>query len=156
MTLKRTVFLGVAAAAVAATAVFAASHGGPPPQVKARKAHMQLYAFNLGTLGAMAKGEMEFDAEKAQRAADNLATLVTVNQMDYWVPGTTSAEVMESRLKPAMFDNFPDVMVKVGALSDAVMAMQAAAGTLDGVRASIGAVGGACGGCHKPYREPAE
>jgi cytochrome c556 len=34
------------------------------------------------------------------------------------------------------------------------MALQGAAGTLDGLRASIGPVGGACGACHKAYREP--
>ena len=43
------------AAVVLGTAVSAGGHGGNPA-VKARQAHMQLYGFNLGALGAMAKG----------------------------------------------------------------------------------------------------
>jgi cytochrome c556 len=40
------------------------------------------------------------------------------------------------------------------ALTEAANAMVEAAGTLDGVRSSLGAVGGACGACHKAYRAP--
>ncbi len=154
MDFKRMTLVGLTVAGMTAGAVWAAGNDGPPPAVKARQAHMQLYAFNLGMLGAMAKGAAEFDAEKAQRAANNLAALVSIDQTDYWVPGTSSAEIMETRLKPELFDNIPDVITKVKALEDAVMALQGAAGTLDGLRGAIGPVGGACGACHKAYREP--
>ena len=46
--------------ALAAPLAHAGGHGGNPA-VKARKAHMQLYAHNLGILGGMAKGEVEYD-----------------------------------------------------------------------------------------------
>ena len=35
------------------------------------------------------------------------------------------------------------------------MAMQAAAGTLEGVQAAMPALGGACGSCHEAFRAPA-
>lgn len=149
-----TLATGLALAGLAAGAVWAAAHGGPPPAVKARKAHMQLYGFNIGMLGAMAKGEMPYDAEKAQRAAANLAALTRLDQHDYWAEGTSSAEVMESRLKPEAFDNMADLLAKARALTEAAGVLEANAGTLDGLRANIGAVGGACGACHKAYREP--
>ena len=41
-------------------------------EIKARKAVMQIQAFNLSILGAMAKGKMPYDAKMAQNAADNL------------------------------------------------------------------------------------
>ena len=76
--------------------------------------------------------------------------------MSYWPPGTSTAELGdETKALPAGWESasMDDVMAKGGALAEAAMAMQAAAGSLEGVQASIGAVGGACGGCHKVYRQ---
>ncbi len=156
MLMKKGVILGVAGAVVAGTIAIAGGHGGNPA-VKARKAHMQLYAHNLGILGGMAKGEADYDAGQAQAAADNLAMLATMKQMSYWPSGTSTDELGdETRALPAAWDpsNWDDLMAKSAAMTDAAAAMQAAAGSLEGVQASIGAVGGACGACHKVYRQP--
>ncbi len=154
MSFKRNAIIGCAAAALAATAVFAGGHGGNPA-VKARKAHMQLYAHNLGILGAMAKGEAEYNADAAQGAADNLAALTMLNQASYWPAGTSTAELgEETRALPVGWENMDDAMAKGNAMAEAAMAMKAAAGSLEGVQGAIGAVGGACGGCHKVYRQP--
>lgn len=156
MALNRNVILGLAAATITATTVFAASHDSGPAEnaIKARKAHMQLYAHNLGTLGAMAKGGMEYDAAAAQGAADNLVALATMNQMSYWVPDSSSMDSDNSRALPELWDKIPDAMAKGEALAAAAMAMQAAAGSLEGVQGAMGPLGGACGGCHKAYRQP--
>ncbi len=154
MSFKRNVILGLGAAAVAATMVVAGGHGGNPA-VTARKAHMQLYAHNLGILGGMAKGEVEFNADAAQAAADNLASLASFNQMSYWPQGTSNAELGdETRTLPAVWANMEDAMAKGNAMVEAANAMQAAAGSLEGVQGAIGQVGGACGACHKAYRAP--
>ncbi len=154
MSFMRNVILGLGAAAGAATMVVAGGHGGNPA-VKARKAHMQLYAHNLGILGAMAKGEAEYNADAAQAAADNLASLASFNQMSYWPEGTSNAELGdETRALPVGWTNMEDAMAKGNSMVEAVMAMQAAAGSLEGVQGAIGAVGGACGDCHKVYRAP--
>ena len=75
----------VTSALVVATAslAFAGGHEGNPA-VAARKAHMDLYSFNLGMLGAMAKGETEYNADAAKAAAGNLAALAQLNQSAYW------------------------------------------------------------------------
>ena len=156
MAINRNVIFGLAAAALAATAVYAGGHGGNPA-VKARKAHMQLYAHNLGTLGGMAKGDMDYNADLAQAAANNLAAMSMLNQMSYWPPGTSTAELGdETRALPAGWESasMDDVMAKGTALAEAAGAMQAAAGSLEGIQAAIGAVGSACGACHKVYRQP--
>ncbi|MDJ0628242.1 MAG: cytochrome c [Rhodobacter sp.] len=156
MRFKQGVILGAAAAIFAGGIAIAGGHGGNPA-VKARKAHMQLYAHNLGILGGMAKGEVEFNAETAELAAGNLATLASMNQMTYWPPGTSTAELgEETRALPVGWESasMDDVIGKAGALAEAAVAMQAAAGSLEGVQANIGAVGGACGACHKVYRQP--
>ena len=145
--------------ALASSAVFAASHGGGPfdAAIKARQAHMQLYAHNLGILGGMAKGAMDYNADLATVAATNLATLATLNQMTYWPEGSDSFDNENTAALPKIWDNFPDVAKKGQALAEATAAMQAAAGNgLDALRAAIGPVGEACGACHKAYRKPKE
>jgi cytochrome c556 len=155
MIFKTGTVLGLVAAIGLGGMALAASHGGDTdPAVKARQAHMDLYSFNLGILGKMAKGEMEFDAAASQAAADNLVTLSQINQASYWVPDTDNMSTNNTRLLPALFDNIDDARAKGQALVEASTAMAAAAGTLEGVQASIGAVGGACGACHKAYRAP--
>lgn len=151
----RNLLFGVASASIVATAVFAGGHSTPETQaMNARQAHMQLYSFNLGTLGAMAKGDVEFDADVAQGAADNLAALASFSQGGYWLPGTSSDDIEGSRALPAIWEMGDDAMQKGLAMVEAANAMAAAAGTLEGVQGAIGAVGGACGACHKAYRAP--
>lgn len=143
---------GLVTATVIGTAI---AHEGNNPAVKARTSIMQLYAFNLGTLGAMAKGEMDYNAEAATSAANNLVTLTQIDQSAMWPAGSDSDSDPNSRALPSMWQNFPDVMAKGAAMSEAAVAMQAAAGQdLDALRAAIGGVGGACSACHKAYRVP--
>ncbi|KPA22666.1 Cytochrome c-554 precursor [Shimia sp. SK013] len=124
--------------------------------IKARQAQMQLYAFSLGTLGAMAKGDVDYDAAAASAAADNLAAVTMLHPGAFWPQGSDSASNDKTRAKADMWSNFPDVQAKGMALGEAAVAMKAAAGTdLAALRGAIGAVGGACGACHKAYREPA-
>ena len=123
--------------------------------IKARQSQMQLYAFNLGTLGAMAKGQMDYDAAKASGAANNLVALSMMDQSLMWPQGSDSGSA-NSRAKAEIWANFPDVMAKGKAFADAAATMQTAAGTdLDALRGAMGALGASCGGCHKPYRAPA-
>ncbi len=156
MSKTRSLLLGLSAAAVAATLFAGASAAQDAnPAVKARQGQMQLYSFNLGTLGAMAKGEVEYDAEAAQAAADNLATLTSLNAGPMWAPGTDDMSIEGTRALATMWDNFPDVMAKGAALREAAAAMQAAAGTdLASLQGAMGPLGGACGACHKAYRAP--
>lgn len=121
--------------------------------VKARQAHMGLYAFNLGPLGAMAKGEVPYDAAAASAAAANLAALSAMDQSRYWPPGSESGAVEGSRALPAIWEPTSDIMAKAAAFNDAVTALVGAAGTdLPALQAAMGAVGGACGACHQSYR----
>lgn len=154
MKIFRLLIVGSALAALAATNTIAGSHSEANPAVKARQAHMGLFSFNLGALGAMAKGEADYDAAAAQAAADNLLALSALNQMAYWTPGTSNADLEGTRALPAIWEAGSDVMTKVDDLHTAAMAMAENAGTLDGVKANIGAVGAACGACHKAYRAP--
>ena len=147
----------LAGCAVAATVITgtALAQDKPDPSVTARKSVMQLYAFNLGQLGAMAKEEVAYDAEVASKVAGNLALLVQLDQSALWPEGTDNSASDGTRALPELWANFDDVMAKGKALSDAAMAMESAAGTdLASLQGAMGALGGACGACHKAYRAP--
>lgn len=146
--------LGLAIAAGAATGQDAQAKA-LSDATKARQAQMQLYAFNLGQLGAMAKGEVAYDSAAASAAAGNLASLARLDQGRLWPEGSDEMGVDGSRAMPAIWENMPDVMTKAADLVTATTAMEAAAGTdLASLQAAMGAVGGACGACHKAYRVP--
>ena len=49
---------------------------------------MQLYSFDLGHLGGMAKGKIPYDAEQAASLANNLKTLMELNIGAAWAGGT--------------------------------------------------------------------
>lgn len=155
--MKSATILGTTLALAFGGAVLAASHANPAAEaaLKARKAHMQLYAHNLGILGAMAKGEADYNADAAGAAAGNLAALTKLNQMTYWVPGSDSDSLEGSRSLPAIWNNIDDAIAKGQALSAAADAMVTAASTdLAALQGAMGALGGACGACHKAYRAP--
>ncbi len=122
--------------------------------VKARQGLFQLYAFNLGQLGAMAKGKAEFNAETAQAAADNLLAAVSMNMGPAWPQGSDNTGPMKgkTRAKPEGWSNYPEVAKKSDALKAAVIELQVNAGTLDGIKSRIGNVGAACKDCHDSFR----
>lgn len=150
-----TTALLIAGLGLAGSLALADTHGAGPfdAAIKARKAQMQLYAFNLGTLGAMAKGEIDYDAGKASAAAENLAALSGLNLAAAWPQGSDNTAAEGTRALPAIWENFPDVAAKSQALNQAATELAAAAGMdLDSLRGAIGPVGQACGACHKQYR----
>ena len=139
-------------------AVFADNHANNPfaAGIKARQAQMQIQGFNLGILGAMAKGDAEYNAEAAVLAATNIVYAASIHQPQAWAPGSDNSAVEGTRALPALWQNFPDVSKKSADLLAAAEQMKAVAG--DGQEAVGGAMaglGGACSACHKAYRAPA-
>ncbi|MGR3662014.1 MAG: cytochrome c [Paracoccaceae bacterium] len=151
----RKIVLATAGLAIAATTAFAAGEPGPyDGAIKARQAHMQLNAHNLGILGAMAQGKTEYDADAAKAAADNLAALANFDQGSYWPQGSDSTTNEGTRALPEIWTGYPDILSKVDALAAASTTMQTAAGeSLEDLQGAMGGVGGACGACHKAYRQ---
>ena len=123
--------------------------------ISARQSFMKLMAFNIGTLGAMAGGKIDYDADAASTAAGNLAKLTSMKNGAFWLQGSDNVSVGNTRALPAIWENGADVGAKFTALVEAAQAMDAAAGGgLDSLKGAIGALGGACGACHKAYRAP--
>ncbi|MGI9391113.1 MAG: cytochrome c, partial [Boseongicola sp.] len=133
MAFVRTLIVTAAFTASASLAL-AGGHGGNPA-VKARKAHMQLYQHNVAILFGMAKGEVDYDADAASAAANNLATLSGgISQRTYWAPGTSNADLgEETRALPAAWESGSKAGEIGGQMADASAKLAAVAG--DGLEA---------------------
>lgn len=146
------------AGVVGTTAISDANHDAKAlgAAVKARQAQMTLYAFNIGQLGSMAKGDVEYDAEAATAAAANLAALSQLDQSKLWPMGSDNEALGKDKTEalPAIWAADSKVGEKGMAMATAAVAMeQAAGGGLDALRGAIGALGKSCGGCHETYRQ---
>lgn len=136
-----------------------AADGPYDKAIKARQALMQLYSYHIGTLGDMAKGKMDYDADLATEAADNLLAVNRLGQSTLWPQGSDNSdpENAETRALPAIWETYPKIADKGKALNEALVAMAAEAGNgLDALKGSIGDVGESCKGCHDDFRAEKE
>lgn len=146
-------------AALATVAAFGATSVAAqdlPKEVKARQGQFQIMAINLGILGGMAKGAIDYDAATAQAAADSLVGISMVSQGALWTEGTDNMSIDGTRAQPNIWENIDDVVAKWNAFGEAAKGMQAAAGEgKDAIGPALGAIGGTCKACHDAYRAPA-
>ena len=124
--------------------------------IKGRQGLMQLYAFNVGLVGAMAKGKAEYNPETAQNAADNLLSAATMKNGPMWPKGS-SIDNMEfgdtTRALPEIWTTYPEIGARGADLISALEEFVQVAGTgLDSLKAGLGAVGKGCKGCHEDFR----
>lgn len=149
--MRKIIFAAAALAIVAAPAL-----AGPKEDaVAARQGHYKLLGANMGPLAAMAKGEVEYDAKKAQLHADNLSTLSKNNIGFLFIPGTSSSDMPGvTRAKAGIWENFPAVGAAGGKMVAAIANLQAEAGKGRGqLGKALGATGATCKGCHDEFRE---
>jgi cytochrome c556 len=123
--------------------------------VEMRHGLMLQMATDLGSIGAMAKGEAAYDAAVATKSAENIAAIASVLSMAQFPAGSEYEKAADSFALPAIWANEADFLQKIADLNAAAATLKAGAGTdLDTLKAGLGAVGGACAACHKAYRQP--
>ena len=139
---QKTLMLGLVLAAGAAFA----KEGVQDPTVKARMDAMQVIRMNVAKLGDMAGGKAAFDAAIAEAAKAAITAQVAE------VPGLFETQATDpvSEAKADIWTNWPDFVSKADGLLTAASVLDAT--SLDGVRAGMGAIGGACKACHSTYR----
>ncbi|SHG24519.1 c-type cytochrome [Cognatishimia maritima] len=121
--------------------------------IKARQGQMNINQLNVGALFGMAKGDIEYNAEAAQAAADNLVAMANLNGGAMWPQGSDASSVEGTRAKAEIWANFPDVFAKLGTMQETTAALAAVAGDgKEAMQAALGPVGAACNDCHKEYR----
>jgi cytochrome c556 len=117
------------------------------PDAKARQDLMDSNGGAMKTLGGMAGGEVAFDAAAAQAAlktlADNAAAIPTAFK-------NQGAADPESKAKPEIWTSWDDFLEEAKGLGDAAAATDGT--SLDGLKAGMGAIGGACKDCHTTFK----
>ncbi|MEP6065374.1 MAG: cytochrome c [Paracoccaceae bacterium] len=133
---------------IAGSAVLAHS-GVKNPAVQARMHAMSIIGGDMKTLGLMAKGEKEFDAEAAKAALREIAEhaakapdLFRANEDD-----------PKSEAKPAIWENFEDFTTKAGALENVALGLSTSIASVDDLGPAMAALGDTCKSCHSDYRE---
>ena len=116
------------------------------PDVNARQTLMQANGGAMGLLGGMAKGEKEFDAAAAEAAKQTLIA----NAADIAAKFTNNTADPENRAKPEVWTKWDDFVKDAEALGAAAAALDAS--SLDGVKAGLGGIGGACKDCHTEFK----
>lgn len=122
--------------------------------IEARQAHMQLYSFYAGHLFAMAKGDLDYNAELASTMANNLNAVANLSNGAMWPQGTDNeAFAGKTRALPENWSNYPAAAEKGKEFKAAAAKMAEVSGNgLDALRGSIGDLGNSCKGCHDDFR----
>jgi cytochrome c556 len=156
--MKKLLLVTLATVALGASTFVALAQDEVPyqDQIEARQSFMHIFRFNLGILGAMAKGEMPYDAAQASAAAGNLLAASKMKNGAMWPAGSdmSAAGLADvTSAKPEIWTSMATFGEKGRALSEALEGMAAAAGDgLGALRSNMGAVGDGCKGCHESFR----
>jgi cytochrome c556 len=116
------------------------------PTVKARQDLMGVFGKNMKVLGEMASDKVAFDAAAAEAAKAELIAASAEIAAKFEAQATDP----ESEAKAEIWTNWDDFVAKGNAMNAAATGLDAT--SLDGVKAGMGALGGACKACHTAYR----
>jgi cytochrome c556 len=145
----------LAAAAVIAGLVTAlpaaAQFQKPEDAIKYRQSAFTVMANHLGRVGAMAQGRVPFDAKVA---AENTAIVVAMSTLPFTAFGPNTDMGLPNRAKPEIWRESAKFKAAADKMAEEVKKLDAAAraGSLDAVKAAMGAVGGSCKACHDDFR----
>lgn len=145
-----------AVAAFGAFAVLAQDAEDPfADAVEMRHGLMLQMATDLGVLGGIAKGTTPYDAAIATKAAANVAAVASVLSMAQFPAGSEAGKSADSFALADIWAKQDDFLAKIVDLNNAADAMKTAAATdAAAIGAAMAQLGGACGSCHKAYRQP--
>ena len=150
--MKRKLAAATLIASVAAVfALDAMAQTKPEVLVKQRQAAMTLQGKYFGPLAGMAQGKLPYNASVVQRNAGFLQDLSQMpwDGFDPSTKGEKSAALPAIWEKPAEFKQAAERLEN----ESAKLAAVSKSGDEAAVKAQIGAVGKACGGCHENFRE---
>ena len=143
----------LAAAALVASlfSLEAVAQAKPEVLVKQRQAAMTLQGKYFGPLGGMAQGKVPYNQSVVQR---NAAFLQVLTQMP-WDGFDPSTKGEKSAALPAIWEKPGEFKQAAERLENeaAKLAAVSKSGDEAAVKAQIGAVVKACGGCHESFRE---
>jgi cytochrome c556 len=144
--MRRILFAGLAlAVGVVGTTAFAVDD-----PILTRKKLMQANGGAMGAVQAMIKGDIPFSAAVAQSAYRTF-NAVSYSIGDFFPAGSDQGDTRALPVIWSEMEGFQAALAKLQQASDA--ARQTEPQSIDDVKAAIGPIGEACGGCHETYRK---
>ena len=149
--MKRSGLAAVMALALGLSAGAAFAQQKPEVLVKQRQAVMTLQGKYFGPMGGMAQGKVPYNADVVKR---NSAFLDNLSRMA-WDGFDGSTKDVKSAALPAIYENPAKFKEAAARLENEASKLYqvAQSGSEDAVKAQIGAVAKACGGCHNDFRQ---
>lgn len=149
--MKKVLFATLLGFTLAMPAVAATAFTDGEDAVDYRQASFQLIRHNMGDIQDMIRGNVAFDAERVKRRAEALALLSQLPWETFTVPGTQQAG---GNVKPAIWDNLPEVQERGEKLAADAAALLAAAKTAEQaeIRKAFGDFARNCKACHDKYK----
>jgi cytochrome c556 len=143
--------VGCAALIVAGIGGLVVAAPKPDDAVEYRQGVMMAVGWNIGTLGAMVKGDAPFDNEKFAFLAGRAAVLAPM-AMEAFTPDTADTK---SHAKPALWENLDDFKKRMKDMETATakLAEIAKAGDEAAMKTEFGETVKVCKGCHDEYKE---
>lgn len=147
--MKKIAALGLAGILTAASTVAIAAK--PEDAIHYRQGAFSAMAWHFGTMGAMVKGKMDYDADDFSRRAEIVAQLSKL-PMEGFMPGTYTGD---TDALPAIEENWDKFEGGMGTLvkNTAALAEVAKSGDMDQIKPAFGEVGKTCKGCHDNFKD---
>src|SRR2546429_8940240 len=150
--MKRSATAVVVALALGVAAGAALAQAKPEQLVKQRQSVMTLQGKYFGPMAAMAQGKAPYNADIVKR---NAAFLDNLTRMPWDTFDPSTKDMKGSNALPAIWeqpDKFKEAQSRLE--NEAQKLYQVSqSGDENAVKAQIGAVGKACGGCHESFRQ---
>ena len=154
--MRKMLVLGLSVIAVLVSSLgFTADKDPNLKAIKARQGDMQLRSFNAGPLFAMAKGDLEYDAELANTLANNLKLLLEMDMGRAWPQGSHNENYPgKTTALPKIWETYPEISENGKKYAKAVNDLAAVAGNgLAEIRRTVSPLGKSCKACHDSFRE---
>lgn len=147
--MKPTHMLALATVTLVSASVFAQAK--PEAQIEYRKSAMTVMSRSVGALSAMAKGDVPFNKDVAQRHAAVVANLSDLPlQAGAFAPGTDKGA--PTKADPKVFSEQDKFKTAYEKFTVAARALPGASGSVDTLKTALGDLGKTCKGCHDDYR----
>ena len=125
----------------------------PENLVKYRQSVMKAIGGHTGAIAAVVKGEVSFGAHVANhaRGIKDMSLIVP----DIFPPNSGPMDYADTGALPAIWEQQAKFKEAITAFQSAAakFAEIAEGGDRQAIAAGLGALGNACGGCHKPFRQ---
>ena len=150
---KLMVVTAVAAAAACAGPAIAQDAKAVKRAIEYRQGVLRVIGWDMGPMGAMAKGKIPFDGAEFARRAERLAAMAP-RALEGFPEGTASVDGTPTRANEKIWSDRAGFEAKMDDFvkASAALAQISAGGDEAAMKGGLGDLGKTCKGCHDDYR----